>query len=171
MDYMVLSILTKDAATVDVKGECKLKDYEDHIEVLSYSHGVSLPIQPGTSNTGRTTGRPNFGELSITKQLDSTTPALNYYCAQAKNMGTLKLKIVRQDSTNAAAGQVLYMTYTLDKTLISSVSVGGSGDIPVETVTFNYSKITWTYIPQKKDIGAEGNIEKYWDQETNTGTA
>ena len=80
MDYMMLSILTKDKATVDVKGECTLKDYEDHIEVLSYSHGVSLPVQAGTSNTGRTTGHPNFGELSITKQLDSTTPAQLLLC-------------------------------------------------------------------------------------------
>src|SRR5262245_36706125 len=167
MDYMVLSILTADSATVDVKGECTLKDYEDHIEVMSYSHGVSLPVQPGTSNTGRTTGRPNFGELSITKQLDLTTPALNFYCAQAKDLGTIKLKLIRQDATNT---QVLYMTYTLDKTLISSVSVGGSGDIPVETVTFNYSKITWTYNQQSKEIGKSGTLEKYWDQLTNTGS-
>ena len=97
-----------DSATVDVKGECTLKDYEDHIEVMSYSHGVSLPVQPGTSNTGRTTGRPNFGELSITKQLDSTTPALNYYCAQAKNLGTIKLKLVRQDATNTGRAGVVY---------------------------------------------------------------
>ena len=169
MDYMMLSILTKDKATVDVKGECTLKDYEDHIEVLSYSHGVSLPVQAGTSNTGRTTGHPNFGELSITKQLDSTTPALNYYCAQAKNLGTLKLKLVRQDSTNAAAGQVLYMTYALDKTLISSVSVGGSGvsggnrDVQLQQ---NYLDI---HSPEKGDcLRHPGEV---LGSETNTGTA
>lgn len=168
MDYMVLSILTKDNATIDVKGECTLKGYEDHIEVLSYSHGVSLPVQAGTSNTGRTTGRPNFGELSITKQLDLTSPLLNFYCAQARDLGKVKLKLIRQDAANT---QVLYMTYTLDKTLISSISVGGSGDIPVETVTLNYSKIIWTYNQQAKEVGEKGHVEKYWDQETNTGSA
>jgi type VI secretion system secreted protein Hcp len=167
MDYMVLSILTADGATVAVNGECTLKGYENHIEVLSYSHGVSLPVQAGTSNTGRTTGRPNFGELSITKQLDLTSPALNFYCVQAKDLGTVVLKLIRQDATNT---QVMYMTYALTSTLISSISVGGSGDIPVETVTFNYSKITWTYIQQSKDVGKSGTLEKYWDQQTNTGT-
>ena len=166
MDYMVLSILTADNATVDVKGECTLKDYEDHIEVMSYSHGVSLPVQPGTSNTGRTTGRPNFGELSITKQLDLTSPALNFYCAQAKDLGTVVLKLIRQDATNT---QVKYMTYELTSTLISSISVGGSGDIPVETVTFNYNKITWTYTQQSKDTGKGGALPHHWEQSTNTG--
>ena len=54
--------------------------------------------------------------------------------------------------------------------MISSVSVGGSGDIPVETITFNYSKITWTYNQQSKEIGKSGTLEKYWDQLTNTGS-
>lgn len=171
MEYMFLRILTSDEATIDVAGESTIQGHEKDIELLSYSHGVSNPVNPSPSNVGRTSGRPNFGEMVISKKLDSTSPLLNFYCAQAKNLGTTKLFLVRQDSEGADQKDLTYMTYTMAKTLVSSVSVGGSGDIPMETVTLNYSKLTWTYIPQEKDMGLEGNIEKYWDQETNTGTA
>ena len=170
-DYMLLEILTKDKALVDVKGESTLKGYETHIELLSYSHGVSNPVQWNQSNNGRTSGRPNLGELTVTKPLDATTPFMNFYCAQAKNLGTIRIKLVRQDSgdTNNSTN---YMTYQLDNSLISSYSVGGGGDsIPTETVTFNYSKITWTYNGQKEATGAEGAIPTSWDLATNTGTA
>ena len=167
MEFMVLSILTSDKASVDVKGESTLDGFKDHIEIMSFTHGVSNPVQAGTSNTGRTTGRPNLGELAITKQLDATSPALNFYCCQAKDIGTVVLKLVRQDE--ATKQNLKYMEYKLEKTIVSSVSVGGSGDIPFEQVTFNYAKLTWTYNPQAKEVGSKGNIPKWWDQETNTG--
>jgi len=39
----------------------------------------------------------------------------------------------------------------------------------VETLTLNFSKITWTYKKQKEGMGQEGNVENSWDQSTNTG--
>ena len=110
--------------------------------------------------------------MVISKKLEATSPLLNFYCAQAKDLGKLLLMLVRQDPGGATAGQnVVYMTYTFEKSIVSSISIGGSGDIPIETVTFNFSKLTWTYIPQDKAMAPDGTIEKYWDQETNTGTA
>ena len=171
MEYMFLRILTANTATIDVKGESTIAGHATDMELLSYSIGVSNPVQPSPSNVGRTSGRPNFGEMVISKKLDATSVLLSFYCAQAKNLGKVSLYLVRQDSEGANQQDLTYMTYDLEQTLISSVSVGGSGDIPIETVTLNYSKITWTYTPQKDDMTAEGAIPKYWDQATNTGTA
>ncbi len=70
--------------------------------------------------------------------------------------------LVRQDPGGATVGQnvICYMTYIMAKTLVSSISVGGSGDIPIETVTFNYTKLTWTYITQDKAMAPDGTIAK-----------
>jgi len=171
MEYMFLRILTSNTASIDVKGESTITGHISDMELLSYSIGVSNPVQPSPSNVGRTSGRPNFGEMVVSKKLDSTSVLLSFYCAQAKNLGKVSLYLVRQDSEGANQEDLTYMTYDMEQTLISSVSVGGSGDIPIETVTLNYSKITWTYIPQKDDMTAEGAVPKYWDQSTNTGTA
>jgi type VI secretion system secreted protein Hcp len=165
MEYMILDV--QDMETY--KGETNVQGYTEKIEILSYSWNVSNPIQSSPSNTGRTTGRPNFGELVLTKKLDLTSPRFAFSCAAAENIGTVKLYLLRQDD---AAGEgenrnLCYMTYVLANTLVSSVSVGGSGEIPVETVTLNYSAINWEYHAQKTEMTDEANLPKGWDLATN----
>src|SRR4051812_4154208 len=123
MEYIILDI----ADMAVYKGECNVLGFEDKIELLSYSWNVSNPIQASPSNTGRSTGRPNFGELVITKKLDLTSPRFAFSCAAAENVGVVKLYLLRQD--DAASGDtrnLTYMTYIFANALISSVSVGGS---------------------------------------------
>jgi len=162
MDFMFLEI-------PDIKGESTVVGHEEHIECLSYSWNVSNPVQANPSNVGRTTGRPNFGELVVTKRLDSTSPGLNYACAAATNLLETKLYLVRQDAD--AEQNLTYMVYELTDTLVSSVSIGGGGgDIPVETITLSYTKMNWVYNPQLADQGAVGVIPKGWNLLTNTGS-
>lgn len=166
MEYMLLEI--QDA--VEIPGESTLEGFTDFIEVLSYSHGLAQQVLGTTSHTGRTTGRPNFQDMTISKTLDATSPLLNYNCAKASNLGEVKLHLVRQDGEDETQNAIPYMVYQMDNTIISSVSVGGGGGgLPVETITLNFSKVTWTYQKQKEEVGAEGNIENFWDQTTNTG--
>jgi type VI secretion system secreted protein Hcp len=150
-----------------INGESALTGYEKCIEVMSYSHGVSNPIQSTTSNSGRTVGRPYFQELTISKPMDAATPDLNYYCALGKNLGKTQLYLVRQD---ADSKNLAYMVYEMTDTMISSVSVGGGGGVPMETIALNFSAVTWTYQQQKPETGASGNISHSWDQATNTGS-
>jgi type VI secretion system secreted protein Hcp len=57
-----------------------------------------------------------------------------------------------------------FMVYEMADAVISSVSVGGgNGDKPVETMTVNYSKITWTFNAQKEGGGKEGEVKATWD--------
>jgi type VI secretion system secreted protein Hcp len=160
MEYMILQI-------PDVMGECKLEGFQEPrgIEITSYSWNVSNPIQASPSNVGRTTGRPNFGELVVTKALDSTSPIIADDCASARNLGKVVLSLVRQDEQQGE--NLTYMKYELFNTLVSAVSVGGSGDIPVETISFNYSGINWIYIGQKTEMAGEANAARGWDLATN----
>ena len=168
MEYMFLEIQDK----IKINGESTLKGFEKFVEIQSYSHGVSNNIQWTTSNTGRSTGRPNLQELTISKNLDATTPLLNFHCTKASNLGAVKIHLVRQDATSDGKNQnaIDYMIYELTDVMISSVSVGGGGGaIPTETISLNFSKITWTYDAQKPDTGKEGVVVQYWDMATNTG--
>lgn len=167
MDYIVLKIQD----TVKVDGETTLSGYTKGIEIMSFSHGVSNQIQTSTSNSGRTVGRPYMQELTISKPLDATTPHLNFHCAKGTNLGKTELHLVRQDgSTDGDSKNALaYMVYEMTETMISSVSVGGGGGTPMETVSLNFSQMTWTYKPQKAKTGAQGNVTHSWDQATNTG--
>ena len=82
------------------------------------------------------------------------------------NVETIIIVCVRNDGTG---GVLPIITYTLTNAIVSSVSVsGGAGGAPMETVTFNYSKIAWKVQSQKEDNVQEDMTETLWDLETNT---
>ena len=172
MEYMVLQIGNE---AYKNKGESLLNGYKGDIELMSFSWGVSNPIQASSSNTGRSVGRPNFAEMTVTKKMDATSPLFAFSCAAAEDLGEVKVVILRQDTAKGADvnTNLAYMTYTFKDTLVSSVSVGGGGDIPVETLSLNYSQVEWHYEPQKVSMGDESEKKtiKAWDLSENKAAA
>jgi type VI secretion system secreted protein Hcp len=158
MDVILLDI-------PDIKGQSTIKGFEDKIEILSASHGVAMQVTASPSSTERTSGRPNHQDLTVSKYVDLSTCPIIAACNAATNLKTVTLTVGRND-----AGVVLpYLVYTLDNTIVSSVSVAaGSGDRPTETITLNYTKITWAFTEQKADTGKKGNNGAVWDLATNT---
>lgn len=145
-----------------VKGESTDSNHKDEIELLSYSHGVSQPISAVASTSGgATSGRCNHTDLSVSKLLDVASPVLNQLCCTGKHIDSIVLTIRRSDGDKS----IPYMVYKLTDTVISSVSIGGSSDqVPVETVTFNYSKIEWEYTKQARAKGGEsGKSSGSWN--------
>lgn len=151
----------------DIKGECQLPDYTSMIEILSYSHGVAQQITGDQSNTKRTSGKPNHQDFTVTKYLDLATTKLIDYCNQAKPIPTVKVTIGQNDNGHVTK----IFVYEMTNALISSVSIGGGGGgKPQETVTFNYTKMTWNYVQQKSDVTDAGNAAATWNLATNAAT-
>lgn len=151
-----------------IKGESSSDQGKDMIELLSFNHGVAMPLTAGPSNTSRASGRCVHQDFTVSKYLDIASPTLNLKCSGGEDIKAMKVFIWKAD----AAGKPLnYMTYTFDSAIITSVSVGGGGDQPVETVTFNYKKITWEYGQQlqKAPGGAKGKSAASWSLEENKG--
>lgn len=115
---------------MDINGESSSPGFEKKIELLSFSHGAA------------TSRRPDNKDMTVTKYLDTVTPVLHRAAIEAKVFPRVDIIIGRND-----AGRVsVLLRYILKNVVISSVSVeGGSGDIPVETVTLNYDSISWDY--------------------------
>jgi type VI secretion system secreted protein Hcp len=62
------------------------------------------------------------------------------------------------------------MTYTLENAMVSSVSLNAGGnDLPVESVTFNFTKVTWSYQFETKEGDQKGKVETEYDMEKATG--
>ncbi|MCX6598760.1 MAG: type VI secretion system tube protein Hcp [Acidobacteria bacterium] len=158
MDVLILDL--GDA----IKGECQLTDFKDKIELLSYSHGIAQQITGDQSNTKRTSGKPNHQDFTVTKYLDLATTSLIDFCNQAKPIAKATITIGQNDNGTVDK----YVVYELINALISSVSIGGGGGgKPQETVTFNYTGITWTYKVQKSDVSDAGNASAKWNLATN----
>jgi len=146
-----------------IDGECLVSGYEKCIELLSFSHGVAQQITGDQSNTKRTSGKPNHQDMTITKYMDLATSPLIDFCNQAKNIPDAKLTIGQTEG-----GKVdVVMEIEFKNALVSSVSEGGGGGgKPQETVTFNYTAITWTYKAQKSDVSDAGQSVAKWNLAT-----
>ncbi|HSN99256.1 MAG TPA: type VI secretion system tube protein Hcp [Candidatus Nanopelagicales bacterium] len=151
-----------------IKGESTSDQGKEMVELLSYNHGVSMPLTAGPSNTSRASGRAVHQDFTISKYLDITTPTLNLKCSGGEDIKSMKIHVWKAD---AAGKPHKYMQYTFDSVIITSVSVGGGGDQPIETVTFNYKKVTWDYAQQLQASpgGAKGKASATWSLEENKG--
>jgi type VI secretion system secreted protein Hcp len=160
-----MDVLILDLSSASIKGECQLTDYVGMIELLSFSHGVAQQITGDQSNTKRTSGKPNHQDFAVSKYVDLATCQLIDYCNQAKPIATVKITVGQND-----AGKVTkFAVFELKNALISSVSIGGGGGgKPQETVTFNYTAISWAYVAQKSEVTDSGNTAAKWNLATNS---
>jgi type VI secretion system secreted protein Hcp len=146
-------------------GESTDDKHKDWIEVLSYSWGASqLASATASSAGGATAERANFQDFSIVKTLDKASPKLALACADGTHIKDVTIELCR-----AGGDKVKYMEYKMSDCIISSVSVGGGGGgEPTESLTFNYGKIEWTYVQQKRADGSGGGqVAAGWDLEKN----
>ena len=141
----------------EVKGESSVPGHERKLDLLSFSHGVAMHTGDAR-DPDRTSGRPQHMDMSVTRHLDSATPQLNQYCCEGKPFPQVDIIVGRSDGGKVAES----MRYTLRNVIISSIAVGGGGGTePVETLTLNYTKITWKFTGMV--AGEKKTIERTWD--------
>jgi type VI secretion system secreted protein Hcp len=147
-----------------IDGESQDASHANEIDVLSFSFGVTQTISDPSGGGGET-GKATFADISFAKRLDKASPKLYEHCASGKHIPTATLT-VRRDGEQGFE----YYKVTLTDVLISSVSTGGSaGDVvPTETLSLNYGRIEWEYVPQKEDGSADASVKSGWDVSTNT---
>jgi type VI secretion system secreted protein Hcp len=163
MDAIIL-----DCSSGKINGECLLTGYVGMIELLSYSHGVAQQITGDQSNTKRTSGKPNHQDFTVTKFQDLASCPLINNCNTATPIPTVKITVGQNDNGKVTPTWV----YTLTNALVSSISVGGGGGgKPQETVTFNYTAISWDYTQQQSTAASDsGQLGTKWNLATNTAT-
>jgi type VI secretion system secreted protein Hcp len=149
-----------------VKGETTDKGHKDEIEMLGFSHGISQPTSSSRSSAGgATTERCIHQDFNFTKMMDLSTCDLIQYCCSGKSIKTVTVSCYRADDSGK---DILYIKYTMKKCIVSSISVGGSGDTPTENISLNYASIEWDYTQQKEGGGSAGKKAAQWNLETNT---
>lgn len=127
-----------------LKGESRDKTHAEKIDVLAWSWGMS---NSGSAHTGggAGAGKANVQDLSITKYIDKSSPALMLACCKGTHYDDAEL-IVRK----AGDTPLEYVKVTLSEVLITAVSTGGSGgeDRLTENVTLNFAKVKVEYQEQ-----------------------
>ena len=157
----------------DVKGEATDRVHQDEIEVVAWSFGGS---QTGTTHSGKGggAGKVNIQDISITKWVDSATPPLMRALVSGKHYEQAILTVRRAGPggrpgsgrrAGPAGGQSEYFVITMDKVIVTSVSMGGSGgdDRMTEEITLNFASFHISYNPPKRDGSVGDPVEMKFD--------
>ena len=144
-----------------IKGETKdsAQKAAGDIDILAWSWGAS---NSGSFHTGGGggAGKANFQDISFTKYLDKSSPALLIALAKGSHIPAAKL-LVRK----AGEGQQKYLEISLTNVLVTSISTGGSGgeDRLTENITLNFAEVKFEYFLQnEKGVTASGGVFN-WD--------
>jgi len=126
-----------------IDGEATHQDHKKWIDISSMQFGIGRGIStPSGSTANREASEPSVSEVTVTKLMDGASP-----------------KLFTESATGAAGKEVLihlvstgspgntYVEYKLTNALISGYSVSSAGDRPSESLSINFTKIQYKFIP------------------------
>ena len=120
-----------------ITGDVTAAGHEKWIEVNSFQWGVGRGISsPTGGSANRESSAPSVSEIVVTKPTDSSTSKLLDESLQGEGED-VTIDFVKTDKGKLE----VYMSYTLNDTLISGFSMSSGGDKPQESVSFNFAKI------------------------------
>jgi type VI secretion system secreted protein Hcp len=164
------SLPSADAASVDyylkiegVDGESTDDRHKGQIDIQSFSWGVSNPSTVGPGSAGSGAGKVNFHDISIMKTVDKASPQLFSKAASGEHMKEVVL-------TGQMSGEnpVQFYQIKMSDVIISSFwQATPEGQIPMESVSFDFAKIEIEYMPMSADGTSGEAIKAGWDLKTN----
>lgn len=125
-----------------IKGSVTTEGFKDWIELNSFQWGVGRAI--GTAARGsisREHSEPSLSEVAVSKPTDVASPKL-FLDAVA---GKLDTKVTIKFTTTAKGKVETFLTYELENTGISGYSLSSGGEIPMESLSLNFTKISETF--------------------------
>ena len=133
----------------------------NHIDVLSFSWGVSQTSTYGIGSSGKEAkaGRADFSNLQVMKVVDKTSPLLADHCAT----GNILKEVYIVYDKPVGDQQSDYFRIYLKDALITSHQVAGSSENPTEQIFFAYQGVEVAYKPEKDDGSLDAAISKGHD--------
>ena len=156
-----------------IKGESQNEKHKDEIFISSFSWGESQNVTRH-DHASAGVGKVSMQDFHFTMETQSSSPDLFLACATGRHLQKVELSLYD------VADRVPFLKIRLEDCIVSSFSVdssgldGGSsapappakssgGDRPTESLSLNFSKISWTYTPQLADGSAALPITSGWD--------
>ena len=145
-----------------IAGDVTAEGFQQYIECYSFQfgagRGISMSVGGGKD---REATKPSLSEVTLSKSMDKASPYLFLEACVGKAIDKVEIKFVK---TSADALEN-YLTYTLDKVLVSSYSASSGGDEPSESLSLAYTKVEMKYHPRKPDNTLDSAIPAGYDLE------
>ena len=151
----------------DIAGSSIYKGLETWIEVHSWNTGFHQPTSPIRGSAGGgTVERCHPSPFTFTKEIENASDDLLKMCFSGKHIEKAEFRAYRSTGdVGAEQSGMPYLKIELNSVIVQDFSTSGSaGSLPMESVSLNYSKITYTYDPQDKKGGTQSGAQVIsWD--------
>ena len=150
-----------------IQGSTTTQGFSNMSELNSFQWGVSRSIGTAASgSTARESSNPSISEITITKLADAASPDLTNYALA----GQLNKKFTIHFTTTAAGDVTEFLKHELENVGLSNYTVSSGGDLPMEAMSLNFTKITTTFTPMDPSVSGNNKVVSY-DLTTMTGSA
>lgn len=142
-----------------VAGESTDAQFSGQIDVVGWNWGLTQAGSAG-SGTGSGTGKVNIADITVTKFVDKSTPALMAACCAGTAYGPVVLSMRK-----AGNNPLVYMVLTLGNVTISSQThaTSSADDRQTETVGLHFGTVQMQYTPQNADGSGGAAITTTWN--------
>lgn len=130
-----------------IKGDATHEDHKEWLDVGSLQWGVGRAIMtPSGSSKNREASEPSVSEVTITKQMDASSTSFFTEAVTGVKGTEVKIDLVSTGNPGRT-----YATYTLSDALVSGYSMSSGGDRPSESISINFAKIEFKYVPTQTE--------------------
>jgi type VI secretion system secreted protein Hcp len=150
----------------EVPGESLDKKHTGEIDVHKWWWGQTNKGSSGTT-AGGGTGKVVMDDFSFQMRTNKATPKFFLGCSTGTHYKQAIL-VCRK----AGKEQQEFLKITMSNVLVSSLQLGGSNEdvLPVDTVTFNFTKLEISYAPQNADGTLASPVVHNYDISINSGS-
>lgn len=140
-----------------IEGESQKKGHEKEIDIISFNFGAAQHGSFHTGGAGGGSGKAEIRDISITKEVDKSSPKLFSACASGRH---IKEVIIYSQKASGDRESLVYYKIKLEDVIVSSIDNQGAshGDAIMESVVFNTAKVTFDYQPQNRSGAKEGGV-------------
>ena len=132
-----------------IKGSVIQKGKEGWIAVYGFHHEI---VSPRDASSGLATGKRQHKPLTITKEIDKSTPLLYQAFVNNENFSEVTLRFFTSDSKGTGKEIQNYTIKLINANIISIVDdmannkIAENAKLPIlEIISFSYQKIEWTW--------------------------
>lgn len=140
-----------------IPGESTAQRHENEIDLLTWSWELT---NEDNNHVGGVRNRPDVGPIIVTKYIDKASPALHLNLLTGKHFRQALL-VVRRGGED----YLDYLHIKMSDVVVTKISHGGmSNDYRLtESVSLEFSKVCYSYTPEKDDGSGGAQIRECFD--------
>ncbi|HEX7758201.1 MAG TPA: type VI secretion system tube protein Hcp [Caulobacteraceae bacterium] len=124
-----------------VTGTVTEPGHKDWIEINSFQWGVGRGISTAVGNANnRESTTPSISEITVTHSMDKSS--INLFDLAVADAKGKKFEIDFTKTATGTGNAEAYLHYELENCMISGYSISSGGDLPSESISLNFTKIT-----------------------------